>query len=65
LVADLAYTKVVIACDCKGVIDDIRNCSDDISNFFEKKEYIYIKRYQLHPASATTQYPNNITDVKK
>jgi hypothetical protein len=33
-------------------------------DIFLDKEYILIsKRYQLHPASATTQYPSGNTDA--
>jgi hypothetical protein len=34
----------------------------DIS-FFDKEYILISKRYQLHPASATTQHPNDITDA--
>jgi hypothetical protein len=33
------------------------------NNFFRQKEYINIKRYQLHLTYAITQYPNSGMDA--
>jgi hypothetical protein len=32
-------------------------------DFFDKKYILILRRYQLHSASATTQYSNSITDA--
>jgi hypothetical protein len=38
-------------------------CSDSTHFFFDKGNILISRRYQLHPASATTHHPNGTTDA--
>ena len=72
-VADVQLCKnMTIRCNCEHRSVSYARVSSDgkyielwrpAYAFFWKGAYINIARYQLHPASATTYYPNGITDA--